>query len=116
MSDKDSQAHDAPASPPPLADAPPPAPPAPSAEEQKPDEEQKSDEEQKPAEQLEPTIRDHAERLQLAPWKVEAVVRRLHGTHDEDGERVFEKGVSHNTRMTEAEFDAALELALHGRV
>jgi len=68
------------------------------------------------APELLPTIRDHAERLELAPWKVGAVIARLHGTHDEKGKRVFEHGVSLTTRISDADFDAALELTLHGRV
>jgi hypothetical protein len=63
-----------------------------------------------------PTVRDHAERLQLKPWQVGAVVARLNGEHDEEGVRVFPEGVSLTTRMTDEEFDAAADVALHGRV
>lgn len=63
-----------------------------------------------------PTIRDHAERHELKPWQVGAVIARLHGVHDEDGKRVFPDGTSLTTRMSDDDFDAALDVALHGRV
>lgn len=63
-----------------------------------------------------PTIRDHAERLQLDPWQVGAVVARMNGEHDDKGVRKFPQGVSVTTRIGETEFDAALHIALHGRV
>lgn len=66
--------------------------------------------------ELEPTIRDHAERLQLTPLQVGVVIARLHGAHDEDGKRRFPAGVSHVTRMSADDFDAALQVALHGRI
>lgn len=66
--------------------------------------------------EADPTIRDHVERAQLEPWQVAAIVARLHGTHDKDGERVFPDGVSMTTRMTVADFDQAAEVALKGRV
>ena len=62
-----------------------------------------------------PTIRDHAERLQLLPWQVAAIVARLHGEHV-DGKRLFADGASLNTRMSDADFDAAAQRALHGRI
>lgn len=68
------------------------------------------------AAEADPTIRDHAERTQLAPWQVAAIVARLHGVHDEDGARVFPDGVSMTTRMSVADFDEATEVALKGRV
>lgn len=68
------------------------------------------------AAELEPTIRDHAERLKLASWQVAAIIARLHGIHDEDDERVFVDGVSLVTRMSVADFDEAAEVALKGRV
>jgi hypothetical protein len=57
-----------------------------------------------------PTIRDHAERLELAPWKVKAVIARLHGSRE-----LTAPGVDLNTRMSQSDFDAALDVALHGR-
>lgn len=61
-----------------------------------------------------PTIRDHAERLKLERWQVSTIVARLHGEHV-DGKRCFESGVDANTRMSETDFDAAMQRALHGR-
>ncbi len=63
-----------------------------------------------------PTIRDHAEAKKFAPWQVAAIVARIHGAHDENGARVHKDGVSANTRMSEADFDAAAKLALTGRI
>lgn len=58
-----------------------------------------------------PTVRDHAERLQLKPWEREAVIRRMHGERDEGA-----PDVNANTRLDEEAFTAALTRALHGRV
>jgi hypothetical protein len=63
-----------------------------------------------------PTIRDHAERAQLAPWQVAVVIARLNGDHDKDGKRRFVDGVGLTTRMSDDAFDKALQVALHGRV
>lgn len=63
-----------------------------------------------------PTIRDHAARLDLAPWQIAATVARLHGEHDADGKRVFPAGVDLNTRMSVEDFAAAADTALHGRI
>jgi len=84
--------------------APPPAPPAPA--------------EEAPAveERVEPTVRDHAARLELEPWQIATIVARMNGEHDADGKRVFAKGVDLNTRLTDTDFDAALKTALHGRI
>lgn len=86
-------------------------PPAPPVGTQPPAQETKQ-----PAAELLPTVRDHAERLGLVPWQVGAIVARLHGTHDEDGDRVFPDGASLTTRMSDEDFDAAADVALHGRV
>jgi len=67
--------------------------------------------------ELAPTIRDHAERLKLAPWQVTAIVARMHGDHDADGlVRTFPIGVDANTRLSVPEFDAAADVALKGRI
>lgn len=68
------------------------------------------------AEEMLPTVRDHVERLKLEPWQAGAIVARLHGAHDEKGNRVFVDGVSMTTRMSDEDFDEAADVALHGRV
>ena len=68
------------------------------------------------AESVAPSIRDHAERLKLAPWQVAAVLARMCGEHDEDGARVYPDGASLNTRIAVADFDGALDVALTGRI
>ena len=73
----------------------------------------------KEADERLPTIRELAESRGLKEWQIAALVARLHGAHvEKDGAqvRVFEHGVSRQTRMTVEDFDAALEAALHGRV
>jgi hypothetical protein len=68
------------------------------------------------APELEPTIRDHVERLGVEQWKVGVIVARLHGEHDAEGKRRFPDGVSLTTRMGADDFEAAIKAALHGRV
>lgn len=55
-----------------------------------------------------PTIRDHAERLKLLDWQVKATIARLHGS--------FVDGASLNTRMSAIDFEAAVDVTLHGRI
>lgn len=65
---------------------------------------------EEPKEQLLPTIGDHADRLTLEPWKVKAVIARLHGSRVAGA-----PGVDLNTRLSENDFAAALDATLHGR-
>lgn len=49
-----------------------------------------------------PTVQEHVERLGLAPWQVEAVLRR--------------HLITRSTQISVDDFDAAVEVALHGRL
>jgi hypothetical protein len=62
-----------------------------------------------------PTVRDHIERLALERWQAAAIVARLNGEFI-NGVRRFPLGVSLITRMSVADFDAALQAMMTGRV